>query len=195
MIALGAILLVYGLFNENKVKLTAACIIVGVGIFSFLPDVFFDRWSDAVESGGSGRISIWIVGLQSLKQFFLQGAGLGNFPFAYNKFITSEAANVAGYSRAAHNTYLSVLVELGFIGFLIMLVMIWMHFKAIGREIMKYDKDQIMLMAVLLASLISTFFAEFTLDKSYWLVWMMILMYKNVRKRDNCYNTDDLKNR
>ena len=61
------------------------------------------------------RTTIWKAGLRSLKQFPLQGAGAGAYPDAVEPYIGVPPR--AGHEYVAHNTFLSVLVETGLIGF------------------------------------------------------------------------------
>ena len=184
MLAVGAIFAVYIFNSEKRSTLLIGSILIGISIFSFLPDIFFDRWGDTFESRGSGRIDIWIVGLKSLEKYFLFGAGLGNFPSAFDEFM-HYAPNYMGAYRAAHNLYLEILVELGLVGFSLMILMMWKHYRAIPPRLDKDDNNQVMLKAVFWAMLTANFFGEFLLRKSFWLLWMMILMYRNVLKSES----------
>ncbi|WP_321415554.1 O-antigen ligase family protein [uncultured Desulfobacter sp.] len=53
----------------------------------------------------------------------LIGSGPGTFPFVYmnSRYAAALATNESGFARAAHNTYLEVLVGTGFIGFTLFL--------------------------------------------------------------------------
>lgn len=57
----------------------------------------------------AGRLGIWPVGLAAFGRFGSIGAGIGSFPAAYN----AVGAGPEGYSRAAHNIFLQIGVELG----------------------------------------------------------------------------------
>jgi O-antigen ligase len=61
---------------------------------------------------GAGRLGIWRVGLTAFGRFGSIGAGTGAFPAAYD----AVGAGVEGYSRAAHNIFLQIAVELGVVG-------------------------------------------------------------------------------
>lgn len=56
-----------------------------------------------------GRLQIWPIGLRALGRYGSTGTGIGTFPDAYN----AVGAGSAGYSRAAHNIFLQIGVELG----------------------------------------------------------------------------------
>jgi O-antigen ligase len=61
------------------------------------------------------RTTIWKAGLRSLRQFPLRGAGAGSYPDAVEPYIGVPPR--AGHEYVAHNTFLSVLVETGLVGF------------------------------------------------------------------------------
>jgi O-antigen ligase len=66
------------------------------------------------------RTTIWKAGLRSWKRFPLRGAGAGAYPDAVEPLIGVPPR--AGHEYVAHNTFLSILVETGAIGFKLWLV-------------------------------------------------------------------------
>jgi O-Antigen ligase len=85
-------------------------------VLPFMPDLFFERIErlfTGEDATGSGRTDIWSIGLEALARFGLFGAGLANFPAAYDIFAHTPPG---GLSRGAHNQYLGIWVELGIIG-------------------------------------------------------------------------------
>jgi len=92
-----------------------------------LPDVEATR-------GGSGRINIWRVGWEMVKDNPLIGVGLQNFPARFEDYI--EAAGLRGTyaiypGRDPHSIFLAILGELGVVGFSIVAVFFWAIFKAL----------------------------------------------------------------
>ena len=85
------------------------------------PSLFFQRLFSAVDSGGAGRTDIWKAGFVAFQHYPIFGAGLGNFPAAFDRFA-GEAPRFEGYGRGSHNIYLGVSVELGIIGLLLLLL-------------------------------------------------------------------------
>jgi O-antigen ligase len=69
------------------------------------------------------RFIIWRTGWKIVKDNFITGVGLGNFKFAYGKYTGIYASHVSspGHEVDPHNTYLSILAETGFIGFVLFL--------------------------------------------------------------------------
>ena len=63
------------------------------------------------------RTRIWKAGLRVLKQHPVLGVGSGAYPKAVEPWL--GVPKVAGFQYVAHNTFLSVLVECGLVGFAI----------------------------------------------------------------------------
>ena len=63
------------------------------------------------------RTRIWKAGLKVLKQHKMIGVGSGAYPEAVEPWLGKPM--VAGFQYVAHNTFLSVLVECGMVGFAI----------------------------------------------------------------------------
>jgi O-antigen ligase len=97
-------------------------LVVGLTLFEFLPDTTRERLfqiQDQVKSRDlTGRVAIWKLGFNAFekKNAYVLGTGYNTF----RSLITEKS----GLSAASHNTYLSVLVELGVAGFCIYLIMI-----------------------------------------------------------------------
>jgi O-antigen ligase len=64
-----------------------------------------------------GRTRIWKTGLRVFKQHPLLGIGSGAYPKAVEPWLGTP--KIAGFQYVAHNTFLSVLVECGAVGFAI----------------------------------------------------------------------------
>ncbi len=112
-------------FFTNVAKFRKLLLILGmVGIcgFLFLADnTFWDRFStvkdSAGEDRGSGRLDIWLEGLQMVKDYPMGTGGLG-FKALSPIYISNLTA---GGIRGPHNTYLLILVEQGPLGLVIYL--------------------------------------------------------------------------
>lgn len=100
----------YRLKVNRRLVLAIACIAV---LALCMPQSFFQRLS--LVDRGAGRIDIWIASLKLLPHHGFVGAGLGNFEVAYVS-VSGSAPVFHGLTRAAHNIYLGMTVELGIIG-------------------------------------------------------------------------------
>jgi O-antigen ligase len=165
-----------------KIITSVAILLAGL---AFVPDVFFSRLQDAAETGGAGRLDIWIAGLYALKHYALFGAGLANFPNVYTLF-SGYAPNFTGYARDAHNIYLAIAVELGIGGLALMLL-------AIGTQLRdarphKDSPSSTRLIAVpaeaaFWAILVSAAFLNLMYRKSLWLVLIMVAISVRARQQ------------
>jgi O-antigen ligase len=102
-------------------KLAAIILVLAVGAVSvaFIPETSFQRFSttkEEVEAGTlNGRLQIWTAGVHAFVQKPVLGWGAGSFDRTIVPWF--------GRPRAPHNSYLSVLVEQGIVGFLVWLSM------------------------------------------------------------------------
>jgi O-antigen ligase len=181
MLGVGAIFIVYFFSIRKKFAFVSIAILVGIILVPFISDLYIERWESSLETGGSGRISIWYASLMVIKKYWFLGAGLNNFPIAFNEFADYATATIYRF-RDPHNTYMTIFGELGIIGFLLVVLGMWKHYQAIrlGSVNNNYSNTQIMLMAAFWAILVSCFFGSYFWKKSFWLLWMMILMHRNV---------------
>jgi O-antigen ligase len=96
----------------NVVLLLAICGVLLV-LQSFVPQSTWERLSTArtsiLEGDLGGRVSLWKEGINAFLEHPITGVGAGAFRI------------VNPYGSAAHNTYLSVLAELGFFGLVLFL--------------------------------------------------------------------------
>jgi len=101
-------------------------------IWTYIPEELGHRYifKNIIQSRGTRRFDIWIVGLNVLKKNYLLGVGYHNFPVAYNKYVAySNIISFPGYSRVAHNLYLQVAVELGVVGLILLIISLYKHLK------------------------------------------------------------------
>ena len=89
------------------------------GLFRFAPEHSRERLATLRAGLAEGtlhnRTRIWKSGLKAFKSHPLAGVGLGAYPEAVRPWL--GVPPVAGHQYVAHNTFLSVLVEGGLIGF------------------------------------------------------------------------------
>src|SRR5207245_5427962 len=96
--------------------------------------LFFLRLEGTLASQGAGRLDIWVLGLALLKRYGLLGAGLDNFPIGYQQFAgLAPHFPYHGYIRGAHNTFLSMAVESGIVGFGLFVAGVITQFRAAQR--------------------------------------------------------------
>lgn len=196
-LAAGIILTIYITFIKRRITFGILILVAAIIIIPMIPEFFMDRLEDSTESHASGRTDIWDVGLKSLGKYFIMGAGLDNFPQAYTEFVDfGVGSRVIGLYRAPHNIFLGSLVEFGIFGFSLMLIGIIKHYRIIQLSTsIPYnirDYNQLMLKAAFGGMLVASMFLDTFWSKSFWLLWMMILMQKHVMKvewgKNNLYS-------
>lgn len=185
MLGVLAISIIYIFYSKKKITIGIIFITVTIITLLLVPEIFFNRWSVAVESGGDSRIDIWLVGLKSLTKYWVFGVGNNNFSNAYNEFI-HYAKNPIKYDFGSHNLFLGLFVELGIFGFSFFIFAIVKHYQRICLKIKEFDTNHIMLKASFWGILTECFFSDPRYDKSFWLLWMLIMMnYKVITRHSN----------
>ena len=128
-------------------------------------------------SGGSGRVEIWKVGWESLKQYWLFGAGYAQFQNVYDKnFLTVFNAIYESWHRGPHNIILQTWVEQGIFGLGIMLFAWWLTFKSmdhIPKGDVQYD-FRIAVEAGVMGAFIAAIFVGVMLSK--FTFWMLVIV-------------------
>lgn len=177
------VMLVYLLSMRNlnkKIAFVFVIILTAVIIIPLIPEFMIERITASVESHADGRVDIWIVGLYALKKYWLFGAGLENFPLAYTEFANyHHEERFLGFNRGPHNIYVGFFVELGIVGISLMIIALIKHYKAISRAI-NNRTEQITLKATFWGIMVTSLSGDIVWSKMFWLLFMMIIMHKNV---------------
>ncbi len=117
---------------------------------------------------GNGRTNIWTVGIGSLKQYWMLGAGPGNFQAAFNLHYLSSAHTLLTWGDiASHSLYLQSAIEYGIGGFALVMALWYSIFHDVTEAQYEWPLRSIAL--AVRASIIGLLVAGFSLD---------LLMYK-----------------
>jgi O-antigen ligase len=135
--------------------------------------------SEIIQTGGTGRVNIWKVGLNMFLDHPMLGVGIGNFPDAYyyyapNYYWASKEMN------GSHSDLINIGTELGLIGlilFLGMLIYIGMRFLPLFKK--PKPRPGIYSMMILLLGLWSYIFTvgmtSVTINrKFYWITLVLV---------------------
>jgi O-antigen ligase len=99
----------------------ALLVLLGAGMFALAPKASRQRISTIGSEIRRGtlhkRTTIWKAGIRAWKSRKLTGVGSGAYPDAVRPII--GVPGIAGHEYVAHNTFLSVMVETGAIGFVL----------------------------------------------------------------------------
>jgi O-antigen ligase len=112
-------------------KLAMAFTLLGLSVvlaIAFVPDTIVERLASTGSSVENlslgGRFGVWRAGLQAFVSRPFMGYGTGSF---------RAAVSVYGVDHVAHNSYLSVLVEQGLVGFFLYCSMLLALFASLQR--------------------------------------------------------------
>jgi O-Antigen ligase len=129
--------------------------------------------------GSSGRIEIWTAGQMLCREHCAWGAGLGNFPIAYNDVFpfTGSLRNV-GADRPAHNLYIGLAVEIGVGGILLWGLALATEWWTLSAGELRTQAPA--LKAGLAGLLVATIFLSAIWFKYFWLVFVMIRVAEGI---------------
>jgi O-antigen ligase len=142
------------------------------GLASLLQPTVWNRFADKGLQGGSGRTFIWDTAKLAFKDHWMLGAGYGAFPTAYNRELFATYQPIfQGWSRPAHNAFLSAAVEVGILGGII-------HLYAWYRT---WDdtRGNVVLEATIVGLAVAAFFLDVLFVKYIWLAFSMAVLAKN----------------
>lgn len=137
--------------------------------------------------GGSGRDDIWRVGWRAFKDRPISGQGLGNYAEVTPAFVAQSGLLRRGdlitssSPKAAHNTYLHILVETGLVGLAAFVAMVGVSFAAGIRAARAFalegDRRFDFLSRSVIAALAGTLIADIFLSAQYSRVlWITIAL-------------------
>ncbi|HEV3407613.1 MAG TPA: O-antigen ligase family protein [Gaiellaceae bacterium] len=122
--------------RAGAVVIAVAAVLGTVGWYATIaPPDAAQRITNPDEGGGSGRVDLWRVGWRMVEDKPVWGVGAGNFPVAAIHYLlrpglTERDEIIVDYRRVAHNIYLTVLSELGAVGLLLFLAIIFLSLRA-----------------------------------------------------------------
>lgn len=106
--------------GQRAASITLVALMV-LGLYRFAPAPARERLatfsSELTKGTLHNRTTIWKTGLKVLRQHPVAGIGAGAYPEAVRPWLGTPG--VPGHFYVAHNTFLSVLVECGLVGFLL----------------------------------------------------------------------------
>jgi O-antigen ligase len=179
LVALGcatiASLFVAGRWRPPIISLMAVVALLGVGYFAFAaPQESRDRITKL--DGGTGRTDIWRIGGRMIEAHPVRGVGSGNFQLTSGHYLLERPGAVKydyfiDKPKVAHNTYLHILAELGFIGLALFLAIVCFAvactYTAAKRFMAAGDRDMELLARGLLLAIIGLLCADFFISAQY----------------------------
>jgi O-antigen ligase len=157
--------------------------LLAAAVLVFFPNVIQRAIADE-GNGGSGRTSLWRVGLTAFAQHPFAGTGSGSYATVYDRWYLRIFERVdPGWGMASHDIVLHYGVELGVIGLALVVVWCvaqWMLARALPASGLLGD-----VRTICLASLSAFAFVAFFIDifdvKFVWLAFALIVQARNVQ--------------
>jgi len=151
----------------------------------FMPRLFFERIQEISASRMAGRQDIWQIGIHSLKSYGVFGAGLDNFSNAFEKYVGTSRFSV-GDQRASHNIYLTVAVEFGIFGILLLFEAVRSHMRAFPRPARNNlaSSRLVAFEAACWGMLIAGFGLDILWRKAFWFVWALSVGAMHVQREN-----------
>jgi len=131
------------LVGRRLIKLRAALLIAFISVIIFLNlskigvinVEIINRLTSMLDieatHGGTGRINIWAVGWEIIKENPFIGVGLESFPYVFHYYIYKASLfDTYGIEpgRYPHNIFISIQAELGIVGSLLFLILLIKYF-------------------------------------------------------------------
>lgn len=155
---------------------------LAIGLVAIIASPVGQRFAAADVGTGDGRMDIWKVGIASLQQYWLAGAGIGNFTIAYAQYFLATPHQPIQWDRAAHSIFVQSAVEYGLFGFALTMA-VWLF--AI-RELHYVRGDKLVkdICVALSAGIVGLFVAGLSLDlmiyKYTWLAFALVALMRSM---------------
>jgi len=117
MLGLAAIGITLVMAGKQRLRKLLVIAVVGFAIFQFMPDQFKARFQTAGTDGTSqARLKYWKRGLEMYQDHPIFGIGFSNWQRYYSTHYPGESLR-ADHQEVAHSTPVTVLAEMGSLGF------------------------------------------------------------------------------
>jgi O-antigen ligase len=154
--------------------------VIAVSAIVILTSPIGQRFMQPDVANGDSRFDVWRVGLASLHQYWLGGAGIGNFNNAFIQYYFSSPHPWLSWDRVAHSILLQSAVEYGIIGFALFLAFWYAQFLELAE--VRPGSRIADISTALRSSVLGLFVAGFSLDlMSYKYTWLLFSLIAVMR--------------
>lgn len=124
-LGLGVGVVVWAALSRHRVKAVALTLVATLCVVAFAPSSFWNRTETIADyehdASALGRLHAWEAGSRALSHSPLLGIGADNYAEAWNRYMPR---NVRETAYTSHNTWMQVVVELGFLGLAVFATMV-----------------------------------------------------------------------
>lgn len=142
-LALAAVTLYLVLRSKQRFVAVAVVALVALVGSQFVPESFYERIGSIVnyqeDSSAMGRLNAWQASVHMANDYPVFGVGLDNFMYLFRYYAPDPEQ-----ARVAHNTYLQILAEAGYVGLLLYLGLLgtsFWTFESVRRRASRHDMD------------------------------------------------------
>jgi hypothetical protein len=169
----------------------AVCAVAGLA----LNPAIIERFQAAGTTDAAGRTDIWAIGLHYVPKHWMLGAGIGNFPDAFQHEYLHVFVHYPfdQWNRPAHSVFVQLIVELGVLGLALFIVALTLQWRSL-RCISKFHPDYELRVA-LEGAFVALVLASFSLDmidaKYFWLLLAMMSLLRTAAMRSEAESSDE----
>ena len=171
----------YCLYSQKKLRMLFASTIIVAIVLPTLPDTFWNRmttiqtYQEAEDTSALGRFHFWQVAREMAAAHPFLGVGYHGYNLSYDDYDSSQGKY--GHLRAAHNSPLAVVAELGYLGLAIYMIIILSSLEACHRvrklaatdpSLLDFSQSATALITSLLVFLVGGFFVTFQYQEMLW---------------------------
>lgn len=169
-------------------SVTTSVIVMAIAVFSFYslaPNALLDRYTftEIVRTHGATRFMIWKAGVIAFMDSPLYGFGYGNFIEANSQYVSRIEGGYMAQGKGAHNIYLQLAVELGIIGAILFLIVLWKHWQLLRALKCSGNRLVATIKAIFVGMLVIGVTLELLDQKSFWLAFSLIPMLSNIQRQ------------
>jgi putative inorganic carbon (hco3(-)) transporter len=128
-LALGALIFVYVLRSNQKMKAFVGAVVIALIVIPSLPPAFWERMGtmavsseDQLDASSASRIHFWRVAVDMANDYPLLGIGYNVYNNIYDRYDFS--VGFYGEGRSVHSMWFGVLAELGYPALILFVLMI-----------------------------------------------------------------------
>ncbi len=124
--------IVYWLRAAHKLRVLLAMIVITAIVVPTMPEQFWNRmqtietYNETQEGSALGRLHFWAVAIKMAEAHPVFGIGYNGYTRVYDQYDFSKGRY--GKKRAVHSSWLGTLAELGYVGALILALIIFVSF-------------------------------------------------------------------
>ena len=195
--------------SKNKIAVTGLVLFLAIFAVSVAPKSYWNRIGSITEEGttaGTGELRMyhWRIAWVMFLDNPIIGVGQGNYPWEFRKYEIKAGfeEGIRGRSlagRAAHSIYFTILSELGIVGALLFLGMLYCNIKDLnyikkislknkgtgpGGKLSKHYYIALALEGSLITYLVSSVFISTFYYPNFWILMAFILSFKKIVSAD-----------